>query len=179
MGPKAGWPEMSAHAKMATPDLDQARRFLERLDLSGTFTFQMFSDTDDMKIQSVGSGRKVDPNAKWLHGSIDQHASSLASANARGVGIFVMVNDGNGKGRNSESVVRVRALFLDLDGAPLQPVLDTMPAPHILVNSSPDRWHIYWLVSDCELGDFRRRQEQLIERFGGDKAVKDLPRVMR
>jgi hypothetical protein len=39
-----------------------------------------------------------------------------------------MVNRGDLRGRKAENVVAVRAVFLDLDGSPLDPVL-TAPTP--------------------------------------------------
>ena len=74
---------------------------------------------------------------------------------------------------------KVRALFVDFDGAPLEPVLQCGMPPQIAVDSSPGRYHAYWLVSDCPLQDFTRIQVALAEKFGGDPSVKDLPRVMR
>src|SRR5262249_24160550 len=51
--------------------------------------------------------------------------------------------------------------------------------PHIVVETSPQRWHAYWLVTDLPLADFRAVQKTAIERFKGDPAVCDLSRVMR
>jgi RepB DNA-primase from phage plasmid len=52
-------------------------------------------------------------------------------------------------------------------------------SPQIVVESSPGRFHAYWLVVGMPPNDFSACQEALIERFGSDRAVKDLPRVMR
>jgi hypothetical protein len=41
----------------------------------------------------------------------------------------------------------VRALFLDLDGAPLEPVL-LHATPHIITESSPGRFHPYYRVQE-------------------------------
>jgi hypothetical protein len=39
-----------------------------------------------------------------------------ARLNAGGAGVYVTVNQTNGKGRKATDIVRVRALFVDLDG---------------------------------------------------------------
>ncbi|WP_297924398.1 DUF3987 domain-containing protein, partial [uncultured Agitococcus sp.] len=39
--------------------------------------------------------------------------------------------------------------------------------------------HAYWLVNNCELEQFKQLQQALAAKFDGDKAVNDLPRVMR
>lgn len=96
-----------------------------------------------------------------------------------GAGIFVMINRGDGMGRRAENVIGVRAHFVDLDGAPLKPVLEAPLRPNIIVETSPGRYHVYWIVDGIGLQEFWYFQRELARRFGGDPKVKDLPRVMR
>lgn len=151
-------------------DIDQAREFLESLDDSETqWTFQTFDDTGDHR-----------PGfAHIIHGAIDNCFDELAGLNLRGAGVYITVNKTDGQGRKETNIKAVRAVFVDLDGAPLEPVQNALLEPHIIVESSPGRWHAYWLVDDCPLYDFRRIQKTLIAKFNADKAVHDLPRVMR
>ena len=81
--------------------------------------------------------------------------------------------------RTTANVIRVRALFVDLDGAPIAPVLTGRLPPDWVVQSSPGRWHAYWKVLNCPLNDFSAAQSALAMRYGGDPSVRDLPRVMR
>lgn len=164
---------MSAPLK---PDVAAAEAFLKILDPNGVFTFQTFDDDKDRKDLSL---------ARVFHGTLTQHRAALTDLQQKGAGVFIMVNRGDGivhpgkkTCRNEVSVVAVRALFADLDGAPLAPVLAALQ-PDIVVESSAERWHAYWLTSDCVLADFRKRQQQIAARFGGDRSVVDLPRVMR
>lgn len=90
-----------------------------------------------------------------------------------------MINEGDLKGRSSANVVRVRSVFVDLDGAPIEPILQAPLQPHMVVETSPGRYHAYWLVEDFALNDFRDIQSMLASKFNGDPVVKDLPRVMR
>lgn len=161
--------------KVLTPALTQCEHFLKVLDPAGIFTFQTF---DDKK----GKNPSL---ARVFHGTLEQHAPALCRLNAQGAGIFVMVNEGNGVVRDgaktcrtNANVIRVRSLFVDLDGAPLAPVLAALQ-PDIVVESSPERWHAYWLTHDCPLTEFRVRQQQIAGKFAGDPKVIDLPRVMR
>ncbi len=159
------------------PDLGEVRRFLSLLAPDGSLlTFQTFSDAKDAKDEN---GR--DPLAGVIHGSIDERWRTLSELNARGAGIFVTVNQTDGRGRTARNVVRVRAYFVDLDKAPLEPVLSDPRPPHIVVESSPGKYHAYWLVAGAPLDerDFKARQKRLIEQFGGDTSVHDLPRVLR
>jgi putative DNA primase/helicase len=153
-----------------TPDFDSARRFLETLESDADlFTFQTFDDSE----------RKDQKLVRTLHGTFDELAPQLAQLNERGAGIFVTVNETDGTARKAENIKRVRALFVDLDGAPVEPVRSFAFPPHMLVQTSPDRWHAYWLVTGIGLDEFRSVQVGLIAKFQADPAVKDLPRVMR
>jgi hypothetical protein len=155
---------------MPKPNLDQARQFLELLDPDAEqFTFQTFDD----------SPAKSEALAKVYHGSLDELSAPLATLQAAGAGVFITVNETDLQGRKNTNIVRVRACFVDLDGAPLQPVLACRLEPHVIVESSPERWHVYWIVADLALNQFTPVQKAIIARFGGDKAVHDLPRVMR
>ena len=157
-------------------DLDMTAEFLAALDPAGIFTFQAIGE-------APGGGGNLN---RVLHGTIEQHVRELTDLNAAGAGIFVMVNEGNGLAsppartcRTNDNVVRVRSLFVDLDGAPLKPTLRAQVRPHMVIETSPGRWHTYWFGVPCPLEDFTAAQKALAERFGGDPAVCDLARVMR
>lgn len=151
------------------PALDDAARLLELLAPGERVTFQTF---DDAKRNRHGLTR-------ILHGTLAKHADRLAGLNARGAGVYWMVNAGDGKGRKASNVQRVRALFVDLDGAPLEPVTTASLPPHAIIESSANRWHAYWRTADCPLADFKPLQQALAARFHADPKVCDLPRVLR
>jgi putative DNA primase/helicase len=90
----------------------------------------------------------------------------------------VTINETNLKGRTAADVVRARALFVDLDkGEPLPEKFHA--EPHIIVESSRSKWHVYWLVRDCPLDQFSALQKRLTRAYGSDPKVKDLSRVLR
>lgn len=150
---------------------EEAVRFLVALDPEATsFTFQTFDDNKQRKDKRL---------VLVLHGTLAEHCFELQRLNEQGAGIFVTVNETDGKGRKKENIVRVRAAFVDLDGAPLEPVLKNGMPPHIVTETSPGRWHAYWRIKGLALDNFTDLQKMLIARFGGDPAVKDLSRVMR
>jgi RepB DNA-primase from phage plasmid len=147
-----------------------ARKFLDALG-AGTFAFQTFDDDAARKSRSL---------ARVLHGTIDQHFSVLENLNARGAGIFATINRTDGKGRERANIVGIRAVFVDLDGAPIAPVTQWPLSPHMVIESSPGRYHVYWLVDETvALAQFAGLQKKLAKRFGGDPRVHDLPRVLR
>jgi len=149
--------------------LDQARRFLEVVAGNELVTFQSFDDSEEKR-------RRL---ARIIHGTLGQHAAQLTRLNNEGAGVYVMVNRGDGKGRKNENVLSVRAVFIDLDGAPVEPVRNAPVKPHLIVQSSPGRYHAYWKVSDCPLENFGVIQKALAEKFNADTSISDLARVMR
>lgn len=148
--------------------LVETRRFLTLFREGEPCTFQTFDER--------GEARDL---ARILHGDVEQHGAELSALNARGAGIFFMANFGDGKGRAAANVTGICALFADLDGAPLEPVLSAGLEPHAVIESSPGRYHVYWLVANCRLDEFTPMQAAIAARFQGDPTVKDLPRVMR
>lgn len=155
---------------------DIAARFSNLLAGDDPVTFQTFSDREELKVKRPGK-KDYDPNARIRHGTLAQHHEALGRLNGKGAGVYVMVNAGDGKGRSARNVVRVRTLFIDTDGAPFPANLPLKP--HLIVESSPGKWHLYWLVSGLELANFTTLQKGLAEHYGTDPAVHDLPRVMR
>lgn len=151
-------------------DLSEAQRFLDLLDPDATsWTFQTFDDNAARKEKSL---------AQVLHGSLAIHAARLMELEQRGAGVFVTINETDGKGRGAKNITRARAVFVDLDGAPLEP-LQAWHQPHIVTATSAGRYHAFWRVCDLPLKEFKGVQKKLIAAFDADKSVNDLPRVMR
>ncbi|MCK5916330.1 MAG: PriCT-2 domain-containing protein, partial [Deltaproteobacteria bacterium] len=168
-------------------DIDQIMRHCRILangDPQAIFTFQTF---DDRKVK--GKIKNKDKDLTSIFHCQLSRLEPLLKTNVdprvqRGAGLFVMVNQGDRQGRKTKNVTKVRAVFLDLDEngeAALQKLRDCpeIPNPHLIIETSPSRYHVYWLVYDMELDDFKPVQKELIRRFGGDKNVSDLSRVLR
>ena len=97
------------------PSKAQAQRFLDLLEPGGMFTFQIFDDEKDPEW-------KRPHLSKVLHGDLERHFDTLVHYNEQGAGIFVVINQTNFEGRKARNVVKVRSCFVDLDGAPIEPV---------------------------------------------------------
>ncbi|TXH17346.1 MAG: hypothetical protein E6R03_04025 [Hyphomicrobiaceae bacterium] len=150
------------------PSLEDAVRFLDLFTDSGEDQcFQYFDDT------------KKTGDAGHFYAQIEDAFDALCNHNRLRRGVYFMVNRGDGEGRSAVNVTRVRAVFADLDGAPLQPILDCELTPNVIVESSPGKYQVYWLVSDCEVERFRSIQHAIAIRFGSDASIKDVSRVMR
>jgi hypothetical protein len=151
-------------------DFQQAVLFLVRLADGEDVTFQTVRDNKDVGGENL---------ARIHHGELCDYLDSLIELNLRGAGIFAMMNEGDGKGRKAENVLKVRGVFADLDGAPLQPALNAPLRPHMIVETSHGRYHVCWLVDGVPKKRFRSIQAALAKRYGGDPSVTDLSRVMR
>ncbi len=139
-----------------TPNVEMSDRFLDLL--TGTnresITFQFFSDKDKKDRKAARHRHMTRPLTYDLH----------RKKQKAGCGVYVMVNKGDGKGRKRRNVVRVRALFIDLDGADPTPAITALK-PHIVVESSPGRYHLYWRVSDCSLEQFKPLQQAIARKY--------------
>jgi RecA-family ATPase len=145
---------------MRQVDLTIAERFLAILD----------DAADTFHFRTLGAGRP-----RNHAGSLDDVAAALELENNKGAGVYVVVNEG---GQDAASITRVRAVFADCDtvGASWP---NCALEPHVIVETSPGKWHAYWLVDGLSLGDFERVQRAIAARYGTDPTVHDLPRIMR
>lgn len=154
------------------PDLAQAQYFLRLLDPeAGFFSFRTFSDTPYTRIP--GS----DPLERAIHGPPGRCWAELAALNQAGAAICVTVNATNGRGREPRDIERVRALFLD-DDDPASRAVRLSPPADITVETSPGRYHHYWLVRELALEEFIPAQVRLANRCGGDRKVCALNQAM-
>src|SRR5262249_3127392 len=146
-------------AAILEPARALAEAFLQALDPApeARFTFQTFDDNKDRRgarseanKQRKQEGKKPlkDRFARIRHGTLAEHFEGLVKLNAKGAGIFICVNETDLKGREEDNVIRIRAGFADLDGSPLDSVNAAEMQPHIVVESSPGRFHAYWIIAD-------------------------------
>jgi hypothetical protein len=75
------------------------------------FQFQTFDDNPDRSLKRA--------KLAWTgYGSLDKYSAWLREANDQSAAVCVTVNQTDGNGRAKKNMVGVRALMLDLDGAP-------------------------------------------------------------
>jgi len=188
------------------PDRIQAEAFLMALDPNAdAFTFQTFDDNKERRAArhaayaadvakaresldgeelnaaiTAAKRRHRDPLAAIIEGSLDDVWEQLQTRNENGAGIYVTVNETRlNRTRNASSIVRARAVFADLDGAPLEPVMACSLHPHIVVETSPGRFQALWFVESLPLDQFKAIQQDIAARFDADRNTNDLPRVLR
>lgn len=143
-------------------DLDAARRHLQLLADAAdpVVAWQIFDDS------------KADPSlARGFHGRLGDVLPKLTDAQRHGCGVFIAVNATDGQRRRAENMIAARALFLDLDGAPLPA---TWPVePDLIVQSSAlngiEKFQCWWMIEPTTEWDrWRRTEMALVQAYGGD-----------
>jgi RepB DNA-primase from phage plasmid/Primase C terminal 2 (PriCT-2) len=86
-----------------------------------------------------------------------------------------MVQRGDGQGRRNANVLAIRCVFIDDDGGGKPLPIE----PHIVVQTSPAKYHRYILVDDLSAEEFRGVQARLICDYGSDPNARDRARVLR
>lgn len=148
-----------------------------------TFLSTMASDEREVHLRLINEKDKKQPTIKLtlklpLHGLSDE-VGKIKYLNSKGYGVFWVVNEG---GQKAADINTIRALFVDYDGNDPQSfmnILEKLPAPHIIVESSSGKYHVYWKCKGVPLAEFEALQQGLIAQLGTDKSIHDLPRVMR
>ena len=148
---------------------------LKMISQEGDFSSMTFSDFFNLfpgrkTIQTFDDRGENKRLAKVIHfdkltETMERH---LKNMNADGAGIYLWINETDGKGRRAVNVKRVRSVFADLDGAPLDATLEYHPS--LIVESSPGRYHTYWFTEDTPLKGFSTLQKNIIRIFKSDPA---------
>jgi hypothetical protein len=160
-----------APARSLPCDPDETARFFDWLNINEP---SVYFTTDDDKSRGDRSLTRV------LYGPLTDRLAELEDLNGKGAGVFFCVCRTRGKSRKKKDIIGARAAFVDLDGAPIEPVLAWKPAPNIVVESSPGKFHAYWRLEGKVSPDkYLELLRRLAALFNGDPAVCDLTRVMR
>ena len=123
--------------------------------------------------------------AHTMRGSIRELFPKLQEYNQGGWGIFVCINAMDGNGRELVNVQHIRTHVVDLDNtltsaASYEQAIKTHPAPQMAVQSSPGKYHLYWLVQPYVGNEFyTMHQRKLAQIYDGDKSIIDPTRVLR
>jgi hypothetical protein len=150
-----------------TPDRKEAEQFLDLLAEGSKFWFQTACEAKDQPRRG----------GQAMNGTLESCWDRLVELNMGGSAVWVQINDGTS--RKAADVTAIRAYFVDIDTGDGSLLLNAAIPADIVVESSPGKYHGYWLTGNAPLEQFRARQRALAEALGGDLAVSDLSRVMR
>lgn len=164
------------------PDLEEARRFLQLLDPEATyFTFQVFEDDKDRqrreRAEQTVLGKRF-TSKEWIHhGPIDEVWEKVCLRNQNRYGLAVCPNGTDGRGRKNDNIIKRHALWLDRDEtlADLDSFIGTLPLlPQIVVETSPTRYHFYFLTEPFAPGEADQYPgflKALADNFQGDRSA--------
>lgn len=156
--------------------MDETMRFLlwlGRRHDEDTFSFRLISDRDKAATTFQF------PDATWDHRGED----ILSISESENYGVYVVVNAG---GYTNQEIVRVRALYADLDNesdidGKLKLLHKLGAYPHAVIQTSPCGYHLYWMIDREEFTpeEFSELQQLFVDRIGADPACKNIARLMR
>jgi predicted P-loop ATPase len=166
--------QATATSEISFPcDLAEAKKFLEAV--RPNETIHVFSAI----IEKTEDGKKKKGRID-IEGTLTERWEELQRLNQAGNGIFVAVNTGTPKGKylTDADITKVNAAYLDFDRSDL-PEPNYKLEPSLIVDTSHGKHHAYFLTDDVSLDEFGGIQKHLISQYNGDKAIKNLSRIMR
>ena len=135
--------------------------------------FRVFPDKDEDKTKEKAP-KLTKTFKKQTFSSVQ---AELMAYNSKGSGIFFTVNEATGPA--DADVISISAVFLDLDGSPLDNIEAATIRPHAIIQTSDGRWHVYWLVYGISVNEFKAYQQEIARIYGGDSTISNPGRVMR
>lgn len=118
-------------------------------------------------------------------GTLLQHWETLCDYNSKGWGIFCNINAMDGQGNKLANVQYIRTHVIDLDNTltsvpNYHRAAGSNPAPSFAVQTSPDKFHVYWSVEPYIGNDhYTMIQKKLRQVYDSDESVIDATRVLR
>ena len=98
-----------------------------------------------------------------LRGSIKTQGTKLNAANSVGMGVFMAINHVEGSGPvTNDKVTGINAVFIDSDGTMELSAIKKLN-PHLIVKTSPRKYHAYWLVKNLKPLKFKSVQKALAD----------------
>lgn len=121
-------------------------------------------------------------SAHNFKGALAETWDRLCEYNAKGYGIFCNINQMDGQGRTLDNVAHIRAHVIDLDSltAPADFERATIAGASFVVQTSPDKFHVYFRTQPYAGNAFYTLQQRKFAQFyNGDPKVIDPTRIIR
>jgi hypothetical protein len=89
----------------------------------------------------------------------------------------------NGTNGRKDGISEVPALWIDLDGAPIDKIIESPWQPSGIVETSPGKFHVYWKLREAagreEIDQIENLLKRMVPFFGADRAATDASRLLR
>ncbi|GHU73398.1 hypothetical protein AGMMS49992_11810 [Clostridia bacterium] len=129
---------------------------------------------DDRK-PTIFKGMKLESSVANMPAMME----TLHKHNQQHRGVYFVVNYG---GHEDSEIKRINAQFVECDDLTFeeqQAQIDAFPLPPSIVVKTAKSLHVYWLMRDAKVCDFRRIQKKLVAQFHGDPVCVNESRVLR
>lgn len=110
---------------------------------------------------------------------LDQLIPELMEHNEKNRGIFFVINSG---GHEDREITKINAQFFESDGLSIEEQMEQIhqfPLEPSIIVKTRKSLHVYYLIRDGRVGDFRRIQEKLVQHFQADSHCVNESRVFR
>jgi len=108
----------------------------------------------------------------------DISKDEIRKLNKAGYGIYFTVNKFPSRQRRKSLVQRVRAVFVE-DDKTGSLVTDWPLSPSIVIESSPNKFHYYWLTSTKKFKEYDLVMQTMVDEYNCDNHARDISRVLR
>lgn len=155
---------------------------MKNYDLAAWFIQTLSGDVNNIMEWRCIHDQRKDLPAHNHRGTLADMWSTLESYNDKGYGIFCNVNALDGKARNLENVQHIRAHIIDLDSitAPADFERTTAAGASFVVQTSPNKFHVYFRVQPYTGNEFYTlQQRKFAQLYNGDNKVIDPTRIIR
>lgn len=152
-------------------DSHEAARFIRRLtgDAATRCHWQTFDDSDEK--------RKELAHIKFA--ALGNIAAAFDDWQAQGAGLFIAISAMHGALRGKAHFASASSVFADDDTPRSAPRTDWPIAPNMIVESSPGKFHYYWITYTDDADAWVATMKAVAARHGTDASVCTLERVMR
>ena len=163
----------------ATNSSDEAKKFKQFFHQNEPTVFMLVAPS------KAKNGKAGSTPTEVLTGLFKKCWTDIQRLNQEGYNAYMTINTMAGNVRKNDNTVRVNALFIDYDKGDwsaddLDQFLTKFGVkPHMVVETSPGNYHVYWRVKGVQRQQFKPTQQQLAHQFNADTHVCDLARVMR
>lgn len=153
---------------------DDVALFLTFLDQSDSYTFGLLDE------ESKG----VIPGYGVIRGGVGALTKALDFLGGQGVSATAHVTlcTTDGRGRRAANIREPRVLCADIDRVVGREEVKGWVkdySPHLIVESSPGKFHLYWKVSGLGLEEWKTWQLVVAQAFGGDLSLAQVTKTIR
>lgn len=170
-------PRNAGNAKNFAPDVGIVNQYLDLLGIAPDDNIRVETIDNVVLDGEKRKNKELKRQKNIKRSELPKRLEWLARMQERGAGVYVFPQMHDGIGRETENVTGIRALFCELDNG--MPERGFPIEPTFIVETSPNRFHVYWLCDGLTFEDFEGIMPRLVAEYGHDKSAQDRTRLLR